>query len=418
MPPAQQWLLNHHFSMHSPPERVHALDAVRALALLLGVAFHATLSFVPGLPPGLWATIDKSRSPFLAGLSFVSHSFRITLFFFIAGYFARLMHQRLGTRAFLRQRIQRIGVPLVVGWLLIFPVLAVIWRWGSTKLEGGVPPVAVSPFEGFGAFPLVHLWFLYQLLWLYAGVLLLRGLMVRLDHGESFRKSLDRVTAGSLRWPVGAMLLGLPLGACLLRLPAWVPEAGIPTPDRSLIPLLPAAVAYGIAFAFGWLVHRAPDALVAVRRSWVLHLSLALFSSATCLILLGAYAGVAMPMQIKLTFTLAFVISTWAWSFALTGLSLRFLAGHCTPIQYVADASYWVYIAHLPVVTAMQVWVSTWRLHWGFKFPFILFTSLALILLSYHFLVRSTVIGMVLNGRQVVRHAKPAAHVEHRSQAS
>jgi peptidoglycan/LPS O-acetylase OafA/YrhL len=358
--------------MHSPPERLHALDAVRAFALLLGVAFHAMQSFVPGLPPGLWATIDNSPSPFLAGVSFVSHSFRMTLFFFIAGYFARLMHQRLGARAFWLQRAQRIGVPLVVGWILIFPVLAVIWHWGAMKLAGGAPPVAVSPFEGFGAFPLIHLWFLYQLLWLYAGALLLRGLIVRLDRGESLRKALDRMTTGALRWPLGALLLGLPLAACLMSLPTWVPQAGIPTPDRSLIPLLPAAVGYGMAFAFGWLVHRAPHALVAMRQSWVSHLCLA----------------------------------------------LRFLAGHSALIRYLADASYWIYLAHLPLVTAMQVWVSTGPLHWGLKFPFILLVSLALLLLSYHFLVRSTAIGEVLNGRRAVRHTLAAAHTGHRSEAS
>lgn len=390
-------------------ERLHALDAVRAFALLLGVAFHAMLSFVPGLRPGLWATIDNSPSPFLAGVSFVSHSFRMTLFFFIAGYFARLMHQRLGTQSFLRQRLQRIGVPLVVGWILMAPVIGFIWRWGATKLAGGAPPVALSPFEGFGAFPLIHLWFLYQLLWLYAGALLVRGLIVRLDRYELLRKTLDGVTTAALRWPLGALLLGLPLAACLLSLPTWVPQVGIPTPDRSLIPLLPAAVGYGIAFAFGWLVHRTPPALVAMRQSWVSHLCLAIVASLACLTLLGPNPDVAMPSQVKLIFTLTYVVSTWAWSFALTGLALRFLAGHSALIRYLADASYWIYLAHLPLVAAMQVWVSAWPLHWSLKFPFILLASLALLLLSYHFLVRSTAIGVVLNGRRLTRHAQATA---------
>ena len=60
-------------------ERLHALDAVRSFALLLGVAFHAALSFIPGMPPGLWAMNDNSPSPLLADASFVAHSFRMTL---------------------------------------------------------------------------------------------------------------------------------------------------------------------------------------------------------------------------------------------------------------------------------------------------------------------------------------------------
>jgi hypothetical protein len=66
------------------------LDAVRGFALLLGVAFHAALSFMPGWPPGIWAMNDNSPSQFLSDAAFVTHIFRMSLFFFIAGFFARL----------------------------------------------------------------------------------------------------------------------------------------------------------------------------------------------------------------------------------------------------------------------------------------------------------------------------------------
>jgi peptidoglycan/LPS O-acetylase OafA/YrhL len=72
-------------------QRLHALDAVRGFALLLGVAFHAAMSFLPGIPPGIWSTVDNSPSPFLADAGFVAHCFRMSLFFFIAGFFARLL---------------------------------------------------------------------------------------------------------------------------------------------------------------------------------------------------------------------------------------------------------------------------------------------------------------------------------------
>ena len=43
-------------------ERVHALDAVRALALLLGVVLHAAMSFVPGIGSVGWPIVDRSPS--------------------------------------------------------------------------------------------------------------------------------------------------------------------------------------------------------------------------------------------------------------------------------------------------------------------------------------------------------------------
>src|SRR5688572_33209777 len=98
--------------------RQHSLDAVRGFALLLGVAFHAALSFMPGWPPGIWAMVDNSPSGFLSGAAFVTHVFRMSLFFFIAGYFARLLYQKKGPAGFWSNRLMRIGLPLIIGWVV------------------------------------------------------------------------------------------------------------------------------------------------------------------------------------------------------------------------------------------------------------------------------------------------------------
>ncbi|WP_082532381.1 ATP-binding cassette domain-containing protein [Pelomonas sp. Root1237] len=386
-------------------ERLHALDAVRSFALLLGVAFHASMSFIPGIPKGLWAMSDNSPSAFLGDAAFVAHSFRMTLFFFIAGYFARLQHQKLGTAGFWLNRGKRIAVPLVVGWPLLFVAIIFVWGLGMQKVFNGAPPAPPEMPRTFGALPLFHLWFLYQLLWLYAGALLLRSAIAALDRGQVLRGWLDRITTAALRWPAGALLLGLPLAGCLLSLQMWMPAVGIPTPDQSLIPQLPATVGFGTAFMFGWLVHRAPDALAALRARWLPHLALAIASSAVCLYILRTQPPFGMPDTPKLIFALSFVASAWSWTFAITGLALRFLSGHSPALRYVADASYWIYLVHLPLVCAVQVWVGDWPLHWSVKYLLVLLGSLAVLLLSYQGLVRSTVIGKVLNGKAYPRRA-------------
>ncbi len=77
------------------PERLHALDAVRGYALLLGIVLHATMSFIPG-PTRIWIIQDSHPSMTLAVLLFVIHVFRMTTFFLIAGFFARLSFHRHG----------------------------------------------------------------------------------------------------------------------------------------------------------------------------------------------------------------------------------------------------------------------------------------------------------------------------------
>jgi ABC-type multidrug transport system ATPase subunit/peptidoglycan/LPS O-acetylase OafA/YrhL len=388
--------------MNTPPNpenRLHALDAVRGFALLLGVAFHAALSFVPGLPPGLWAMTDNSPSAFLGDAVFVSHIFRMSLFFFIAGYFARQLHQKLGTGGFWANRAMRIALPMIIFWIVLTPLIGLAWQAGSAKMFGGVPPAMPAMPEIPGFFLLTHLWFLYQLLWLYVAALAVRALIVRFDAAQKFRGLVDRVVAASVRAPIAVFTLGIPLAAALIAIPVYIYGQGIPTPDMSLIPQVPATVGYGTAFVFGWLVHRSRPALEAITRGWLLYLIIGFIATAWLWHVVHQ-SPMAQPGLMKNSFAYAFGVAVWGWVFGLTGASLHFLSNYSAVRRYIADASYWIYIAHLPVVAAFQVWVGHWNLHWSVKFPFILVASFAVLFASYHLLVRSTPIGLLLNGRR------------------
>lgn len=405
--------------MHHDPQRLHALDAVRGFALLLGVAFHAALSFMPGWPPGIWAMVDSSPSHFLGGAAFVAHTFRMSLFFLLAGFFARFLHQRLGTGGFWKNRLLRIAVPLVIGWLVLYPLVTWIWITGVVKSFGGTPPPMPEMPKAFGAFPLAHLWFLYQLLQLYAATLLVRALVHRVDRAGKLRGAVDRLVSGVLRVPLGVLVLALPVALALMALPAWFYWGGIPAPDRTVIPQLAPLVGYGTAFAFGWLVQRSPDALGSIARHWLPNLLAGALATAWMLASLRvspmAPPGFpANPFDLvdgttltKSGFALMSGVAAWGLSMGITGAALRHLSGFSPWRRYVADASYWVYLAHLPVVAALQVWVGHWPLHWGIKYPLILASSGIVLFGSYHWLVRSTVIGQLLNGRRHPR-ARPA----------
>jgi ABC-type multidrug transport system ATPase subunit/peptidoglycan/LPS O-acetylase OafA/YrhL len=387
-------------------QRLHALDAVRGFALLLGVAFHAALSFMPGWPPGIWAMNDNSPSQFLSDAAFVTHIFRMSLFFFIAGYFGRLLYQKLGASSFWANRGKRIAIPLVAGWVVLSPILGFIWVTGLTKVFGGtMPPMPEMP-KTPGAFPLTHLWFLYQLLLTYAVVLALRALIARLDPAQKLRGFVDRLLSGSLRTMTGVFVIGIPLAAALMALPMWFYWQGIPTPDQSLIPQIPATVGFGTAFIIGWLVHRSKDALALLAARWVPHLVFAVGATGWLIHVMHT-APMATPGTTKTLYALAFGVALWSWVFGLTGAALRFLSSYSATRRYIADASYWIYLVHLPVVVAFQVWVGHWPLHWGVKYPFILLASFAILFLSYHYLVRPTFIGQLLNGRKHPRKPLP-----------
>jgi ABC-type multidrug transport system ATPase subunit/peptidoglycan/LPS O-acetylase OafA/YrhL len=391
----------------STQDRLHALDFVRAFALLLGVVFHAGLSFLPGMPPGLWAMVDNSPSQAIGVLSFVSHIFRMSLFFFVAGFFARMMFHRKGARGFWVDRAKRILVPMIVGWIVLFPALAVVWVWGVTKTFGGTLPQAPAmPPPPPGAFPLTHLWFLYYLLWLYVAFLACRWAILTIDRRQVLRDAIDAAVRGAVRSSTAALLLAVPVGFALYARHDLIAWSGIPTPDQSLIPQVTALVAFGTALSFGWLIHRQTDLLSAFRGRWPLHLTSAVVVTAICMWMasLSTNIGPMAPGRAKMIYAASYALAIWCWSFAILGIALRFMSHANARVRYVADASYWIYLVHLPIVVAMQVLVGRLPWHWSIKFPLVLVVSFTLLFLSYHYFVRSTFIGQLLNNRKYPRH--------------
>jgi ABC-type multidrug transport system ATPase subunit/peptidoglycan/LPS O-acetylase OafA/YrhL len=388
----------------SQSERLHSLDAVRAAALLLGIVFHAGFSFIPGMPPGIWAIGDDSRSVLISGLLFVTHIFRMSLFFFIAGFVARMVVQRRGMKAFWTDRARRIALPLVVGWPVMSLVLGAVWIWGLTLTFGGslpAPPVSPAP-KPFGAIQLTHLWFLYYLLVLYLLLTGLRGAIRLIDRQGRLARGIDTMVRALVQSGAAVVVLGLPLCVALYAQPVWIIWFGIPTPDQSLVPQYVSLVGFGTAMVFGWLVQRQADLLQSWSRSWWAHGLLALATTGVCLSLAGATPSFTPPAPglVKLGYALSYCTAIWAWVFAVTGAAVRFLSNQSPVRRYLADSSYWLYLAHLPVVVSFQILMARWPLHWAIKFPLLLAASLTVLLLSYHWLVRFTWLGSVLNGKR------------------
>ena len=114
-------------------ERLHGLDAVRGLALTAGVVLHGAMAFLPG--PQLWLVMDTTRSTTLSVSFFVIHMARMTVFFLLAGFFGRMVMHRDGWVAFARQRLMRIGVPMVLAWPLVFGAMISMPTMESLGLE-------------------------------------------------------------------------------------------------------------------------------------------------------------------------------------------------------------------------------------------------------------------------------------------
>jgi glucan biosynthesis protein C len=394
------------------PERLHALDAVRGFALLLGIVFHATLSFLPA-PTRIWIIQDSHPSMTLAVLFFAIHVFRMTTFFLVAGFFAHMSFHRRSAWGFVKDRLQRIAVPLLVGWPIVFAAMVLVVFWAASFPNGGPVPGAPGWPPVLPGFPLTHLWFLYVLLEFYVAVLLLRGAMVWLDRGGRIRAGVDRVVGVVMRSPLAPAILAVPIGIALNLDPSWVGWLGVRTPDQSLVTNLQAVVGFGTAFGFGWLLHRQIDLIRILERRWLLNLVLAIGLIAASFVL--ASVPWPRPDAVRFAGATCYALAIWTTTFAVIGVALRFLSGFSATRRYIADASYWLYLIHLPIVMALQVAVFSLDWPWPAKFATILLVAVPVMFVSYQVLVRYSVIGAVLNGRRIRKPSEAAELIRSQS---
>jgi peptidoglycan/LPS O-acetylase OafA/YrhL len=146
---------------------------------------------------------------------------------------------------------------------------------------------------------------------------------------------------------------------------------------------------YGIFFAFGSLYFDADDHEGRLGRWWWLLLPAGL--------LLALPLGIA-TMVVRPITSLVQVVYVWTMSFGIMGLFRRVLNTENKAIRYISDASYWLYLTHLPLVIAAQVVVRDWPLPATVKFVLLCTSVTGFLLILYQAMVRYTWIGRMLNG--------------------
>ena len=232
-----------------------------------------------------------------------------------------------------------------------------------------------------------HLWFLWFLCWL---IPLFAAVVWTAD-----RCGMKAVP----RW-----LVVSPVRFCWLLPLTMVPQLMMGTltpsfgPDTSvgLIPQPHLLLYYGIFFAFGALYFECDDAEGRLGRWWWLTIPMA--------IIVVLPAGLA-TMPVPVVSSAVQVCYAWLMTFGTMGLFRRLLTREYPTIRYLSDSSYWLYVAHLPLVIGGQNIIRDWPIPAGLKFALLCTAVTTLLLVSYQTLVRYTWLGALLNGRRQRTHA-------------
>jgi peptidoglycan/LPS O-acetylase OafA/YrhL len=481
-------------------KRWHDLDALRGFAMLLGIALHVSLSFLPSF----WPVQDRTSGidgPYDEMLHLI-HGFRMPLFFLLSGFFTAMLWRRRGLRALLEHRFRRIAIPLAIGVVTIVPLM----NWVSEKasadqfdnlltavffqnetavdrllgdgvdpnepkgdsgdsplhlaaltdnteiaemlLESGANPVELdangdSPLGyaffagsdavadalieyghpeirpvgadwsdlegwGFGAeeaddilgldswiTSFHHLWFLWFLLWMVAAFALVAVVVEQREGQRAAGEPGGGAWAGRIMWVLIPLTVipQLAMGGGG-EVPAFGPDT-----STDLIPIPHVLVYYGVFFAFGALMYgrrnrRGGSLIDTFGSRWKLTLPLTV--------------AIVFPVSLGLTFeggswpiaSLSQVVYTWLMIGALVGAFRAFLSTERRGARYLSDSSYWLYLAHLPLVIVAQAWIRDWNLPSGVKFVGLTIVVSLFLMATYQAFVRYTPIGTMLNGRR------------------
>ena len=141
---------------------------------------------------------------------------------------------------------------------------------------------------------------------------------------------------------------------------------------------------YGYCFAVGVVVHRYRGRLSEIFALPLTHLGLSVLTTAVLLTLLPRHLSGTLSRPEQLGLAAVVALQAWLSIFAAIGLALRWCNGDLPAVRYLADASYWVYLGHLPLVGILQLALVKPALPAAVKFLLVLTFTTVLTLLSYH----------------------------------
>jgi glucan biosynthesis protein C len=354
-----------------PNGRIFGLDAARSMLMLLGIVVH-TGSFESSFQPPSESPLDNS----VLVLANLVHNFRMPAFFAIAGLFAAMLIDRKGLRGFWQQRMRRLFWPLVASAVTVIPLTL-------ASFDVSTPQKLMD--AGF-----VHMWFVYYLLIFSAVTILLYWLFHKTALGQRNHELLKRFAR---RWFANPIIL-LFAAAITYLLPDYFNIESAALENASgVVPNIYLLIFYGIFFSLGLFSYSIWQTIESkLRKFWWIYLALGVAAFST-------YSNLMFSNTGQDWWKLFYTLSTWMLAAGFIAFFARFANKPNRFFAYFSEASYWIYIVHLPIVLTALSWLAKWQVPFFWSFVISTVFTFGISTLSYHWLVKDTIIGRFLAGK-------------------
>ena len=376
--------------------------------MILGIVLHSAVTYSPldmDTRLGIFQLKDPLNSHISNGfiVEFI-HSFRIQVFFLVAGFFASLLYYEKSPRQMIKNRISRILFPFLVFETFLGPFFKLTKEYSIIKLNF-LPDLlsfpSLKPFVG-------HFWFLYYLIII---TFLFTGLIIFLSKFLSIGKYFDKYLRKVLKYSILKIVVFSFFTFSIYTImniigdlmPSYLSNFFMPNsfPSEPRITLLPNPLIilyYSSFYAVGWLLFRSKKLLDSFKSfDWIYFLSGTLLFTFLFFntIILNYFQMVILKSVI-----------TWLLIFGITGIFIRYFSNFSSRAKYISDSSYWIYLTHIEFCYLIPCFIVTWNIPSTFKFLIVTIITTIICFTTYHYFVRNTFIGNFLNGRKYPRKVK------------
>jgi len=375
-------------------ERLYFLDWLRVLAFALLIIYHAGLMFVDW---GYHIQNDELSESLKLPMLFLNH-WRLPLLFFISGVGVSFSFKKRTISKYLKERFNRLFIPLIAGILLVVPIQVYYERLHYDQFDGSYFDFYPRFFEGIypdGNFMWSHLWFLVYLI-----VFILIALpLFNLIRQNQNSLAIQRLTLFLKRKGALLVLLSLPLIIMRLTLREAWPD------NRNLVSDWYNFSVYITFFIYGYFIAQIQTLWLSIKKWRWLHLIVGL----TCFILV--YFGQHQPginfLENSTTGGFIFNILTMVNSISMVlsclGFGMIFLEKNTSYLSYANQAVYPVFVLHQSVLIMTGYYILPLDLSIGVKLLIVSSSALIGSVLINHFLILPFSVTRVMFGVKPIR---------------
>ncbi|GCE30229.1 hypothetical protein KDA_57130 [Dictyobacter alpinus] len=342
-------------------DRIYYFDWLRTGAFIIVVLIHCIHMFseLYITRTGMPAFITNEGEAY--ALSFVAQ-WCMALYFLLAGASTWLTLRRKGPRQFIQDRVRRLLVPLVVGFVLLVPLQTYFEMVSNGQYTGTLLlfyPYFLESIFFAGKFSLMvtsihHLWFLLYLFCISLLALPL-CLYLRSEQGQRWIKRLVKLCCEQ---PAGIVVLALPIAVIQITLRASFP----------VYCSLTDIVCWLLVYMYGYILFADPRFRLIIQRQG--KVALIIGSSGFMLILLVWKAGLLHNYDVQpdysvgcLLFQVLFSLLLWSWLLVTLASADQYLNVGNSWLKYGSEASFSWYLLHFPVVVVVAYYILPLQLN-------------------------------------------------------